>query len=243
MNLYERGVDIEFERNGEIECMMKTQNIIILENVLSEDECNRMINEQINQEGRRNIILEGLSITIMERCKTYIEDEVYERDEDIIDIRDHHDFNQIWRYKEISPYWKLYHKPIGSRISKHYDRMYVEDVDTKSIYSIVIYLNGNNGNIKFGDIEVEPRRGRCVIFNMKESHEGLPNMDFPKYLIRSKIIYRRRKKMERENDRLAMEIYKRALKEEKVDNRKYHELLEESFLLSPLLEKNVLQLC
>ncbi len=234
---------IDFDNNFNISNIYESfceKNILVLDNVLSENECNQI--SEYSEEGRKDIIFSDLSNIIKQRCLKFMPDTIFQEDADLNRPRDHHNNNQYWYFKEINEHWKLYKKNIGSKLSKHFDRICVKNVDCKSIYSILIYLKDSDGELKFDDIIVSPKIGRAVIFKMNLLHEGLENTESTKIFLRSKLMYERDVKIETENDRKALQIYINALKIEKEDRNRYLEMLESAFSLSPHLEKNVLNL-
>ncbi len=234
---------IDFDSNFQISNIYKSfseNDIIVLDNVLTENECIQI--SEYSEEGRKDIIFSDLSNIIKQRCLKFIPDTIYQEDADLNLSRDHHNNNQYWYFQEINENWKLYKKNIGSKLSKHFDRICVKSVDCKSIYSILIYLKDSDGELKFDDIIVSPKLGRTVIFKMNLLHEGLENTESTKIFLRSKLMYERSDKIEKENDRKALQIYVNALKIEKEDRNRYLEMLEIAFSLSPQLEKNVLNL-
>ncbi len=234
---------IDFDDNFNISNIYESfceKNILVLDNVLSENECNQI--SEYSEEGRKDIIFSDLSNIIKQRCLKFMPDTIFQEDADLNRPRDHHNNNQYWYFKEINEHWKLYKKNNGSKLSKHFDRICVKSVDCKSIYSILIYLKDSDGELKFDDIIVSPKMGRAVIFNMNLMHEGLENRELTKIFLRSKLMYERKDKIEKENDRKALQTYVNALKIEKEDRNLYLELLESAFSLSPQLEKNVLNL-
>ncbi len=234
---------IDFDSNFQISNIYKSfseNDIIVLDNVLTENECIQI--SEYSEEGRKDIIFSDLSNIIKQRCIKFIPNTIYQEDIDLFHPRNHHNNNQYWYFQEINEHWKLYKKNIGSKLSKHFDRICVKSVDCKSIYSILIYLKNSDGELKFDDIIVSPKIGRAIIFKMNLLHEGLENRESTKIFLRSKLMYERDVKIEKEDDKKAIQIYVKALKIEKEDRNRYLELLESAFSLSPQLEKNVLNL-
>ena len=109
----------------------------------------------------------------------------------------------------------------------HYDSICVNSVDHKSMYTILIYLNDCDGDIKFKEYQVSSKMGRVVIMN--KLHEGLENKNVIKIYIRSKLMYERVLKMEKENDRKAAEIYSETIVKYGKLSTEYDLMLDEVF--------------
>jgi hypothetical protein len=97
----------------------------------------------------------------------------------------------------------------------HRDAYYIKDEHTRSIYTIIIYLNNEfeNGNTIFHEAkrqrvpgetvkeeladgydtyyDYKPVTGSAIIFNHNTIHQGLPVTKGLKYIIRSDIVFRR----------------------------------------------------
>lgn len=220
-------VEIEFNNNiCESIINYKDSNIIILDNILSNDECDKikeMTNDNyIKKRNKQCLKFSNLSRIIEQRCNNHL-----------LQI------NSDWEFKEININWRLVKCDTNSILNKHFDSVYVKSVDYKSIYTIMIYLEDSDGDIKFDNIQVSPKKGRVVIFDQKLLHEGLSNNQI-KYFIRSELMYSRIIPIESINDRKAIELYNNAIKLINIDNHKARQLEEEAFIMSPLLEDTIL---
>ena len=231
-------IETECTESNNIIVYYETENIKVLDNVLTDEECENIKSLQ-EEYGKVKINIPDISKKIEERCKKYILDKLYEYDNK--NSRFSTDKCHYWNIKEINPEFRLYKCKKGRSISKHFDRVSVKSVDYKSMYSIIVYLETSDGNIKFKDIEIEPRKGRIVIFKQDLLHEGLENKIDIKYYMHSEILYKRCRSLEQENDKIALEIFNES---RRVYNEKLYDeserLQDEAFKISPLLERIVL---
>lgn len=252
VSVMEHEINIQFEENiRPIEIFYNQEKIIILDNILTENECVSIKNiidsvQSINLRNKLCLKFSKLSNIIVSRCYKYIPINPYFQDEYLQSKKhkyEHHNNDQYWQFNDINHNWRLVKCNIGSKLSKHFDGVYVKSVDHKSIYTIMIYLNDSDGNFKFNNIEIEPKIGRVVIFNQQLLHEGLENLIQVKYFIRSEIMYLRETSIETPNDKKAIELYNQAIELHKQgDLTQASNLESKAFELSPMLERIVLNL-
>jgi hypothetical protein len=237
-------VNIEFDEDSNVTEFFIRSKICILDNVLSINECDQII-KLIDCESKFGISyqLPDLSQIIMKRCEKYLSKIVYQYDSEINNIDNSHENNMhYWHLKEINSNWKIHKRLPGNKLEPHYDRISVRDVDYKSIYTIIIYLNDSDGNVKFKHYEFESKKGRVMIFNMSEIHEGLENKNYEKIYIRSKLMFKRSLKIENKNDVEAARIYRNAIVSFSKQSKEFEKALDEAFEMSPLFERTVLNL-
>jgi len=205
----------------------KDDNILVLDNVLSDSECNDIINFKDNTKYKICINFNDLSNIIDIRCESILQ-YIY-------------NYQNNWYYKNINPNWRLVESHKNRKLSKHFDGVNVISVDEKSIYTIMIYLKDSDGDLKFNDtLQFTPKCGRVVIFNQSLLHEGLENKNHIKYFIRSELIFTRNISIESFNDKLAMELYTYAKLNPHSEESKLLE--EKAFELSELLENIILNI-
>jgi len=222
-----------------------SNGILILDNVLSDIECDQLANlctnEGINYESNE------LSKMIEERCKEffpkycYIFDAELEKDIDK-NIYNHDNNMHYWYYENISNNWRIFKRKIGDSLVKHYDRICFRSVDYKSIYTIIIYLNHTDGNLKFDDLEIEPIKGRAVIFNMNKCHEALENKTNERIFIKSKLMYKRNNPIENANDKEVAELYQDTILKYSKKSPEFFKMLEDGYKKSSLFERTILNL-
>ena len=205
----------------------KDNNILVLDNVLTDIECNDIINFKDPTKYKICINFNDLSNIIENRCESFLQN-IY-------------NYQNNWCYKNINPNWRLVEAPKNRTLSKHFDGVNVISVDEKSIYTIMIYLKDSDGDLKFNNnLHFTPKCGRVVIFNQALLHEGLKNNNHIKYFIRSELMFTRTISIETFNDKLAMEIYTHARKEPHTEKSRLLE--EKAFELSELLENIILNI-
>lgn len=218
-------------------------DILVLDNVLSKTECNDIINFMDTTKNKLYINFNNLSNIIENRCSSFLPIYIYQYDELLSSNNKHNNNDQYWSYKNINPNWRLVRCNINSKLTKHFDGVYVKSVDQKSIYTIMIYLQDSDGDLKFNhNLQITPKCGRVVIFNQSLLHEGLENRNHIKYFIRSELMFTRNLSIETKNDKIAMELYNEAKEYNDSDSNKSKLLEEKAFQLSNLLERMILNL-
>lgn len=234
----------------------KKSNIVVLDNVLNETECNLIRNiidnpdDQTENEIYQNhytnrnkicINFKSLSELILSRCDEYIPKYVYKYCKIIKNLNNSTN-KMYWNFKSFNDSWRLAKCNIGSSLRRHFDGALINSVDEKSIYTIMLYLNESDGDIRFiNGLSFSPKCGRLLIFNQSLEHEGLVNEKEIKYFIRTELMYTREERVETEKDILAFEKYQDAKNYIHSDAEKSAKLESDAFELSPLLESLILE--
>lgn len=129
----------------------------------------------------------------------------------------------------------------GYYMSAHYDESKFLSINDKSFYSVLLYLNDDEGgDIVFNDkkISFKPKAGRLIIFNQKLLHQSLPSKN-EKYFIHSEVMFRRTNDILNDSDYKAFEIYKEA---QSLPDKQRSEQEEIAFKMSAELERLVLNI-
>jgi len=235
----------------------RESNILVLDNVLNESECSiirdiidnpsEKIIKKIyqNQDNTRNKIcvnFKNLSGLVLSRCDEYIPKSVYKYCR-IIDNSNNSSTNKMyWEFNGFNDNWRLVKCNIGSSLSMHFDGAHIKSVDEKSIYTVMLYLNESDGDIRFRNgMSFLPKLGRMIIFDQSLEHEGLINHKETKYFVRTELMYTREIKVETENDKRGFEKYQEAKNYINIDNEKSLMLETDAFKLSPLLESLIFE--
>lgn len=171
-----------------------------------------------------------------------------------------------WFAKGLNPDSLFVRYPSSGSFAPHTDGRAIIDFNTRSHYSVVLFLNSvekhcgagtrfyeesvvkqlkKEENRWTGDTslildEVEAVAGRFLFFHQSLVHEGVPPAEnYLKYIIRSDIIYERSPKIcDSEKDRQAYQIFRQA--EEVAENgfvEQSLQLFKKAFKLSPLLSE------
>ena len=234
------------QSNPKILMFHRNPDLVILDNVLTEYECDSIINsvafDTINKNRSK---LRGncseFSNTLYNRCREYIPKYILKKDLEF-KVFDHRDDHHYWTSPYINPCWRLIQCLPDSSLSTHFDGRYIVNVDEASIYTIMVYLSDNDdGALSFPDIQVLPKCGRVVIFNQSLLHGAGVNTKL-KYFMRSEIIYHRSKKMATDADTKAMALYREAERCHSEQPTYARDLERQAFRLSPLLETMILNL-
>lgn len=234
----------------------RESKILVLDNVLNESECNLIKNiiDNPNDETKKEIYqnhytnrnkicinFKNLSELVLSRCNEYIPKYVYKYSK-IIDTSYSSQNNMYWNFNSFNDSWRLVKCNFGSSLYMHFDGVYIKSVDEKSIYTVMLYLNDSDGDIRFkNDMIFSPKLGRVIIFDQSLEHEGLINEKKIKYFIRTELMYTREEKVETDKDIIGFKKYQEAKKYVNIDDEKSSLLETEAFELSPLLESLVLE--
>lgn len=93
--------------------------------------------------------------------------------------------------------FRCYRYAPGQRFAPHYDGAYVRSPREESLLTFMIYLNQefSGGDTAFLDLDVSirPRTGMALLFQHRLLHEGSEVTEGVKYVLRSDIMYRRRR--------------------------------------------------
>jgi hypothetical protein len=228
-----------------IEPVYQSRDIVILDNVLSNEECDAILRlsdlEEVQLSSHSNKFrnkytfnLEELSDIITERCKKYLPLSKYIPSG--LPREGHHNDVDHWYYAGINKAWRLVSCRPGSTITSHLDSSYVCSVDKRSIYTVMIYLSDNSdGATIFKDINCLPLQGRILFFNQDLPHEGLVNTDM-KHFIRSEMMYTRGSSIETTDDKKGIALYSQACECHLTDPDRAAKLESEAFRLSQQLE-------
>ena len=232
----------------------RESKVLVLDRVLNESECNLIKNiiDNPNEETKKEIYknhyatrnkiclnFKNLSELVLSRCDEYIPKSVYKYCK-ILNTSSQS--KMYWNFNNFNDSWRLVKCNIGSSLYMHFDGSYVKSVDEKSIYTVMLYLNDSDGDIRFKNgLSFSPKLGRVIIFDQSLEHEGLVNEKDIKYFIRTELMYTREEKVESEKDISGFEKYQEAKKYVNIDNEKSLTLETEAFQLSPLLESLILE--
>jgi hypothetical protein len=238
------GLDfLTFDRQVEVE--VNNKNVLVLNNVLSDEECTKIINLHIEHTPVKTtdrlkicILIKELSDVIMKRCKSFIKQSIY-IDNNIPQIGHSTDY-KYWERPEINPEWRIVKCNTGSKMSRHLDGVYVKSVDYKSIYTVILYLTDNiDGSLEIDGMSILPKKGRICIFRQSLVHEGLINSS-EKYFLRSELLYHRQKPCETDDDKEAMKLLEEAKRVYYEDINLSLTLEDMAYKLSSNLEDSVL---
>lgn len=230
--------------NLEIKIFHRSKGLVILDQVLTSDECHNII-KSVTFDNKTRSKVRGscpeFSTALYNRCHEYISKYVLKKDLDF-KVYDHRDDHHYWSNPYINSCWRIVKCLPGSSLSSHFDGRYIVSCDEASIYTLMIYLSDNeDGALSFPEIEVVPKCGRVVIFNQNILHSGKVNTEL-KYFMRSEVIYHRSKKMATDADTRAVALYREAEQYHVSQPTYARELEKRAFELSPLLETMVLNL-
>ena len=98
--------------------------------------------------------------------------------------------------KGINERLRFYRYAVGQKFFPHMDHWYQVDDKQISLYSILVYFNGNfkGGETRFMeqmDSIIKPEAGKVIIFQHKIRHEGCEVLSGTKYAARTDIIYKK----------------------------------------------------
>lgn len=91
--------------------------------------------------------------------------------------------------------FRFYKYSVGQQFKHHQDGSYIKNINEWSEFTFMIYLNDDfeGGETKFLRSIVEPRKGTLLIFKHELVHEGCPVINGTKYVLRTDVMYQRKK--------------------------------------------------
>ena len=172
------------------------ENIFLIENVLSNDECDGFINEsEIRGYQEATIETEKGSMLIKDvrnNQRQLFSDEILA--------------SNLWnRIKEHVPtnigksnavglneLFRFYKYKGGEKFKKHIDESFIRNEVEASYYTFMIYLNDGyiGGETRFEQLEIVGKKGMGLIFLHSIPHEGCEVADGIKYVLRTDVMYR-----------------------------------------------------
>lgn len=217
-----------------IEKVYSDTKMTILDNVLTRAECDALIqcidssqSFQVKSGGRQvtRTDLPELSQVLGDRCRLYIPPYVYRHSRLSLSPDPHNTDYLYWLSPEIDSRWSF---AKGGSLSMHLDAATIRSVDCVSFYTVLCYLNDNDGAtvFEYGG-RVLPKTGRVAIFDQRLLHQGT-SATTTKYVARSQILYMRSTPLKTSQDQEAVDLFNAGDK-------------DRAFELSPVLEEIVLE--
>ncbi len=137
----------------------------------------------LNQSVRNNerLIYESVELAteLWERVKEFVPSEtVYGRK---------YGLNERFRFYKYFP---------GQQFRLHQDGSFYRNIHEWSSYTFMVYLNEKmkGGATRFTNCSVQPETGKALIFKHELLHEGCPVLEGVKYVLRTDVMYRRKRK-------------------------------------------------
>ena len=139
----------------------------------------QVINKNIRNNERFIYDSEELAISLWERVKSFVPQE--------LEYGTAIGLNERFRFYKYFP---------GQQFRPHQDGSYIRSIMEWSSYTFMIYLNEEmeGGATKFIKCNVKPETGKALIFKHELLHEGRPVLDGIKYVLRTDVMYRRKKR-------------------------------------------------
>lgn len=105
-----------------------------------------------------------------------------------------------WEFKNINEHWRVIRGNTDYDLPLHYDAHHIQDINTCSKMTCMIYLNDpSGGELVFPklNLKVEPSAGKAVLFDLKHQHyaKSVDSLNGPKYMLRSELFYKRKVKI------------------------------------------------
>jgi len=91
--------------------------------------------------------------------------------------------------------FRFYRYGVSQEFKPHQDMPYQRNENVQSEFTFLVYLNDNyeGGQTKFKDYTVGPKTGMLLVFKHELLHEGTKVKQGIKYVLRSDVMYRRRR--------------------------------------------------
>lgn len=177
-----------------------TEDIFVLENVLSQEECKLLIakSEKVGYEeatvftGSEHRLIKG----IRNNLRVIIDDtELIEKIWLKVSSFFQNEINDHKAYG-LNERFRFYKYEVGQRFNKHKDGAFVRNENDRSFYTFMIYLNDDfeGGSTDFeSDISIQPKTGSALVFLHPLRHIGTRVTKGVKYAIRSDVMYQKTK--------------------------------------------------
>lgn len=100
-----------------------------------------------------------------------------------------------WEAIGIYEKFRFYRYELNQRFKRHIDGRIKRNETEESRITFMIYLNDDyeGGETKFNDVEIRPETGMALLFIHEQKHEGSPVIDGEKYVLRTDVMYRKKK--------------------------------------------------
>lgn len=94
--------------------------------------------------------------------------------------------------------FRFYKYESNQRFKRHVDGRFQQNKLEESRITFMIYLNDDfvGGETKFDEVTIVPKTGTALCFIHEQKHEGCPVPEGTKYVLRTDVMYRKRKKMD-----------------------------------------------
>jgi len=91
--------------------------------------------------------------------------------------------------------FRFYKYESNQRFKRHIDGRFKRNEQEESRITFMIYLNDDfeGGETKFDHVTIHPKTGTALCFIHEQKHEGCPVPDGTKYVIRTDVMYKKRK--------------------------------------------------
>lgn len=101
----------------------------------------------------------------------------------------------ISRVSGLNSRFRFYKYSVGQHFKQHQDGSYIKNINEWSEFTFMVYLNDNfkGGETKFLRSIVEPKRGSLLLFKHELVHEGCTVQEGTKYVLRTDVMYQRKK--------------------------------------------------
>ena len=173
------------------------EGIFVIENLLSNEECDQLIerseaigfHEATVFTGTTHRLIKG----IRDNLRVIIDDDVLAES---FWKRVSHFFDQpIDGFKAygLNERFRFYKYEVGQRFKRHKDGAFVRSLGDTSIYTFIIYLNDDfeGGTTDFENVSVQPKKGAALVFLHPILHSGEPVIKGNKYAIRSDVMFKK----------------------------------------------------
>lgn len=201
--------------NLNVEQIVPTEfkNILTLDNVLSAEQCQMIIDNynssdpvHVSEDGYRKEYRDNYRVLyqdtvladyIFNRVSEFISDKTMQIVENSFGVEESLLFSGTWELNNLNNMFRLCKYEDGGKFETHYDAFYRDSFDRRSFKTFMIYLNDNDAGTTFNDDDLEinftvvPKAGSCLIFNHYIKHKGEEVKNSEKYIMRSDLMFNR----------------------------------------------------
>ncbi|MGI9653044.1 prolyl hydroxylase family protein [Chryseobacterium sp. RLHN22] len=170
--------------------------IFVIENFLTDEECDHYIDltkdkvfeeAKINMSGRQMM---SKGVRNNDRLMIFDNDlaeNLFKKAAEFLP-QTHDDYNIL----DFNEMFRIYKYSTGQRFKMHRDGSYIRNVNEKSFYTFLIYLNDDfeGGETEFENLfTVAPKKGSALVFYHPLRHEGKTLISGLKYVLRTDVMY------------------------------------------------------
>ena len=181
---------------------LNRENILVIDNFYSSSKCKKIIQTLDN--------LEYSSYSNMKKRGISVQKKLADLISSIVTKYLPYTLRSEWRLGEVNSKFRWLIGDKGYYMSQHCDENILNDINAKSFYSVLIYLNNDlkGGDLVFPtlNLKIEQKAGRLIIFDQNLLHYS-NSCSTQKYFLHSELFYQRIEEVKDEKSLEAFQLY------------------------------------